>query len=140
VVVGVSIGAVVAAQMAKAGAILALDPAISPAGMRPLTQALPQLFERISSDQKRWVEAIFAPEADYRAAFMACRTLGVALVGERPWVEGRMRSLVSLDDVELLRTHPTIRVQQVAGAGHNLPRDAPHVVIEAIKAAVASLR
>jgi pimeloyl-ACP methyl ester carboxylesterase len=131
-VVGVSLGAVVAARMESPAALVAVDPAMSPTGMKPLTLALPGLLPKRSPEERRWATVVFAEGADYREALMACRKPGVVLIGEREWKEGRLRSLVSPSDAVMLASHPTLSLHRVERAGHNLPRDAAEELAAAI--------
>lgn len=142
-VVGSGLGGTLALALAAHGrACVALDPLLSTAGLWPLEAAARTaqardeapsadfLFETIG-----WRDGAIAENRDYGALLDRVRAPALILSGETPLGEPRGGPAPSLMDGAAharLAAYPNIRVEILAGCGHDLLREAPDACRERI--------
>lgn len=139
-VVGAGLGGTMALALAAHGrACLALDPLMSTAGLWPLEKAA-RAFEAEADDDFLfetigWRDGEIAENRDYGALLDRVRAPALVLSGETPLGEPRDGPAPSLMDGAAharLAAYPNVRVETLAGCGHDLLRQAPDVCREAI--------
>jgi pimeloyl-ACP methyl ester carboxylesterase len=137
VLVGLSVGALVAAAMRAPGirARLLVEPFFATAHLWPLHEMIRSLLPSQDADFRRWVEAVLGTaadrieERDYRHVLTGDVPL-YALVGDVPLNPRRpmygLPSLTTEPDIVLLRAAGA-HIRQVRSR-HNMPEDAPAAI------------
>ena len=150
IVCGASLGGLVALGLRapQVRGLLVLDPLNQTSG---LNYAIPSfraaLGRRPAVDAVDLIWAVFGISAtavearSYVGVLKDLRTPTLCLVGELPTGASKLPqpSIVTQADRELLKAHPSIRLQVVPRAGHHLHTDAPDEVIAGIEHFLAPL-
>lgn len=125
---------------------VAVEPPLRSEKLWPMHDAVLARAEAASDGFKRFLDDLYGvggatPGArDHRSAFRAPQAPVDVLVGEDPLMPERdtprTPSLVDEEDRAWLRAQPQVSLRVVAGAGHDLVREAGGAVLEAARAAL----
>jgi pimeloyl-ACP methyl ester carboxylesterase len=144
--VGISIGGLVTLAMRRGAAFVAVDPPLNTGALWPLATTLRDVLATADGPKPRaWLANVFGYGADgwenrdYRPLLNDLAGTGYVLIaGEQLEPEREISSppgLMTAEDRALVQRHPLLRWAIVGGVGHNIVRDAPHVLLEAIRRA-----
>lgn len=146
---GLSIGGVVALQMSEGDVVMALDPPLQTGDLWPL---IPRFRRALAETDDRglaeWMWGLFGVSADrieprdYRAV-LDTRKPGIIMIGGDPLEPmrnaPRVPGLMTASARAAARDHPTLWAIEVSDSGHNLLQGAPDFVLETIGAGLVLL-
>lgn len=140
---GSSIGGLTAMAMRTGSAFVALDPPLRTKALWPMRDRLRAVLQTCDPRMADWIWSVFGisnleiEERDYRPLLDALNVPGLILAAgetlepERP--VDHLPGLICAADRIMLVRRPQVKTIFVAGSGHNIPRDAPAIMLEAIQ-------
>lgn len=146
---GLSIGGVVALQMSEGDVVMALDPPLETGNLWPLIPRFRKaVAESDDPELAEWMRGLFGIDADhieprdYRAV-LGTRKPGIIMIGGEPLEPMRRASrvpgLMTASARAAVHDHPTLQAIEVSNSGHNLLQAVPDLVLQTIGAGLSLL-
>lgn len=142
--VGASVGGLVALALSDLGDVVALDPPLSPGRLWPLHEIVARKSRAgdLTAASQDWFRRILGcgvpqSDLDYRPLLDGLRRRAVVLAGARPLDPPRslqsIPSLLSAEDLDILRRHPMVDLRFSPRSDHDIMGRDPSAVVHAIR-------